>query len=175
MALPPPPSWYSRVTVSSRFHARTIAIDANTLIYFLERPTLDDDLRFVFESPPTQLVLKIGRQVINETLHPVLSRPGRRWQSVEALVSSGKLIMFGVATMSPDERRTYQDLRTVLRVCISEEDAAVVADSLIYRLLLFTREIRLRNAITGALKNAQVMDFLGRHGLATSYPAIVAD
>lgn len=175
MALPPPPAWFPRVGVSPLFRRPVIAVDTNTLIYFLETTTIDADLRFVFESPPAQLALKAGRQVINEALHPVLSAPGRRWQSVDALVNSGKLIMFGTASMPPPMRLTLHDLQNVLRVCISEEDAAVVADSLVCRLMLFTREIRLRNAIRLALRNAQVTAFLGANGLATAYPDIVAD
>jgi hypothetical protein len=161
--------------MSPLFGRRIVAVDTNTVIYYLEGHQLDDELRFVFESPPSQLTIKLGRQVMNETLHPVLSHPGQRWQSVASLVNSGKALLFGTATLPPADRQIFDQLRTALRICVSEADSAVLADSLVYRLHLFTRELRLRNAVRLALRNAQVAGFLTSHGLSATYSDIVAD
>ena len=171
-----PPPWYGRVGITPLLRRRAVAVDTSAIIDYLESAAPDPELRFVFESEPTLLTLSIGRQAINEAVWPAIPRPGPRWQSLDAMVNGGKLMLFSAETMlRGDDLETYRQLRTQLLVNLSPKDSWVVAHSLTFRLLLFTRERRLREAIRNALRTHQVSTFLAAHGLATTYPAIIAE
>lgn len=176
MALPPPPDWFARISPSPLFQRRVIAIDSNVLVDYLERTNVTDTLRFVFDCPASQLVLKLSRQSINETLWKYGERPGQRWQAVTPLVNSGKIILLGYTNLPPADQTIYTELSACLRKTnFSEPDAQVLADSLVFRLLLYTKEknTKMPNAVRTALKNSDVMKLLQANGLATQYDDIL--
>ena len=94
-----PPLWYSRVRVSPLFHQRMIAADASAVIEYLDGQ-IDAELRFVFESEPSTLSLLVGRQVVNEILGAAIPAPGQRWQRVQRMVQTRKLLLFSAELLS---------------------------------------------------------------------------
>jgi hypothetical protein len=153
-----------------------IAVDANAIIAYLDEQP-DDELRFVFESNPSELALQIGRQVIGETAWSSVNRPGLRWQSMQEMVTLGKLQLFGAETMLRGvDLAEFRRLRELLVAsAASQADSRVLAHSLFFRLLLFTKERRLKIGITNALRNRQLSAFLTGQGLATVYEDIIAE
>ena len=123
------------------------------------------------------LSLLIGRQIINEVLWPAIPKPGQRWQSVQRMVEARKLLLFSAETMlRGDDRQTFGELRQLLvSSAISPEDSWVVAHSSIFRMLLFTKERRQKEAVRASLANPRVTKYLTQHGLAHAYPDIIAE
>jgi hypothetical protein len=176
MVLPPPPSWFARIDPSPFLRRRVVAIDSNVLVDHLEQTNVTDTLRFVFECPPSQLVLKLSRQSIEETIWDYKKDRAQRWGAVTPLVLSGKIMLLGHANLPPSARTIYTNLVPCLeRTNFSKKDARVLADSLVFRLHLYTkeRETKMPDSVRTALKNSAVMELLQANGLATQYDDIL--
>ena len=88
-----------------------------------------------------------------------------------------KLLLFSAETMlrRPDTE-TFRELRQLLLdSSVGPNDSWVLAHSLIFRLLLFTKERRLKVGLRNSLANPLVRKFLLRHGFAEKYQDIIAE
>jgi len=103
------------------------------------------------------------------------------WREAWSALASGhafrhtKIILLGYTNLPPADR-IYSNLVACLQnTNFGEEDAQVLADSLIFRLHLYTKEKnqKMPNSVRTALKNRDVMKLLLTNGLATQYDDIL--
>jgi hypothetical protein len=135
------PAWFNQLPPLSRLAGRhAVMIDNQVLSYRVLDARSDPVLDFLFEDE--RIVLLIGRQVIDETLHsvgvddtgieldrrgrpqqvgPVVLRPGlpaalnqRMWEGVAALQARGKLVLAGLSQMTTEQRARYNVLAPMI-------------------------------------------------------------
>jgi hypothetical protein len=131
-------------------------------------------LQRLLDDPNAQL--QIGRQQIDELLNNPAFRVqdrSRMWETLGRLQDQGKLILAGTSRMTPTMLTQYQRLIPLLVAArVSEEDARVLADALVRRLQLLSRDDRFTNAIRGALNNPDVARYLRGEGLPNTLDRI---
>lgn len=173
--------------------ARVVIIDNQVLSYRLLDGRSDALFNFLFQDP--RLVLQIGGQTIDESLHsvavddkgtepdrrgrpvrvgPETYRPGlpvalhrRMWEQQGALLAQGKLFL--ARAMSPAQRLVFDVLAPMIEACcgrrVGPKDARVVADALARRIPLFSLDNRLREGLAVGLLNPALAQELRRMGL----------
>jgi len=166
-----PPSWYARLPMFGG--KRLLAVDNNVIgAYFFESPT--DEVRFAFEEPGLQI--QCSRQAIDEALnHPDFRVDRRRemWTRLAELQGRGKVFLSGTSQMTKAQLELYEKLTTLLSNAeVQKKDAPIVADAIVKRIPLLTLDQRLKNAVTSALRNAKVCDFLKDNSLPDSATVI---
>lgn len=138
--MPGTPSWFARLpNYSRRPDTKVVIVDNQVLSYRLLDGRTDADYDFLFLDP--RVVMQIGRQVIDETLHsvgiddrgiepdrrgrpirvgPETYRPGlplalhqRMWEGQAQLQQQGKLILVG-SFANPHQRMSYERLATLI-------------------------------------------------------------
>jgi hypothetical protein len=189
------PGWFERLP---RFRpgsdARVVIIDNQVLSYRLLDGRSDPVFTFLFQDP--RIILQIGGQTIDETLHsvavddrgtepdrrgrpvrvgPETYRPGlppdlhaRMWQGQAALLAQGKLFL--ARAMLPVQRVAFNGLVPLIEAAcgrrVGPKDARVVADALVRRIPVFTLDQRLRDGFTHGLANPVLAAELRRLDLA---------
>lgn len=195
------PAWFARLPVfAPRPDRRVVIVDNQAVSYYLLDGRRDPpELTFLFEDH--RVILQIGRQVIDETLHstavidsgmepdrrgrprrvgPTILGPGlpgamnqRMWEGLAALQARGQVVLRGLAQMTAEDRNNYARLSLALHNAgVSEEDARVAADALVWRIPLFTLDHRFRNAAHGALNNAGVAALIREFGRTDFAPSL---
>lgn len=135
------PVWFDQLPQWGRQSGRrALMIDNQVLSYRVLDGRSDPMFNFLFEDE--RVVLLIGRQVIDETLHaigvddtgiendargrphrvgPVVLRPGlpaalnqRMWEGMAALQGRGKLILTGLSQMTSEQRTRYHVLAPMI-------------------------------------------------------------
>ena len=93
------------------------------------------------------------------------------------MVQTRKLLLFSAETMlRGDDRQMFDELRQLLASsAISPKDLRVVAHSLSFRLLLFTKERRQKEGLRASLANPRVSNYLAQHGLSHAYLDVIAE
>ena len=172
---------------------RVVIIDNQVLSYRLLDGRANPLFNFLFEDP--SLVLQIGGQTMDETLHsvavddsgmepdrrgrprqvgPVTWRPGlpgplnqAMWERQADLVMRGKLFL--ARAMPPPLRVAYDALWPVIEGAtgrrVGAQDARVLADALVRRIPVFTLDQRLRDGFAAGRPNAALRAELARLGL----------
>jgi hypothetical protein len=169
-----PPTWLNSLPRSPKSGRRMVAVDNNAISdYYFRTP--QPAVRFVFED--SNVELHLCRQVIDEALnHPDLTSASRRqiWTSLAALQAQGKVLLSGTAVMPPQMMSNYRDLQQLLaRSGLSREDAFVLADAVVKRVPLLTRDGGARTGAGNALRNREVQRFLTSRGLPNTEAQIL--
>lgn len=136
------PAWFNQLPQWGRSSGRlAVMIDNQVLSYRVLDGRSDPVFDFLFQDE--RIILLIGRQVIDETLHsvgvddtgmepdrrgrprqvgPVVLRPGlpaelnrRMWEGAAALQARGKLMLTGLTQMTPEQRTHYNVLAPLIQ------------------------------------------------------------
>jgi hypothetical protein len=184
------PEWFSRLPeFAPRPGHRVVIVDNQVLSYYLIDGKRDDPGSvFLMEDP--RIIVQIGRQVINETLHSVgvadkwdepdgrggtrrvvVPGPGlppalhrRMWEQMTALVARDKLVLAGIAQMTAEQRIRYDVLAPLIANLsgggMGELDARVAADALVRRIPIYSLDRAFRKAYRAALPKIQLAECL---------------
>jgi len=202
MSLPLEPysaAWFEQLPrFRQQADQRVAIVDNQAISYYVLNGRRDPpELTFLFEDH--RVVPRIGRRVIDETLHstavvdngmepdrrgrsrrvaPTILGPGlsgpvdqRMWEGLGALQARGKVVLRGLTQTTARDRNVYERLSLALfNAGVSEEDARVAADALVWRIPIFTLDPRFRNAARGALTRAGVDGLITEFGLTAFAP-----
>ncbi|RVT95682.1 hypothetical protein EOD42_15920 [Rhodovarius crocodyli] len=188
------PAWFEGLPMFRQGGAaRVVIIDNQVLSYRLLDGRSDEVFNFLFQDP--RIVLQIGGQTMDETLHsvavddtglehdrrgrptrvgPETYRPGlpaalnqRMWEQQGALVAQGKLFL--ARSMLPAQRLVFDVLAPMIHAAcgrrVGPKDARVVADALARRIPLYSLDNRLRDGLAVGLLNQALARELQRLGL----------
>jgi hypothetical protein len=198
------PAWFGTLPLFRPGGSQhVLIIDNQVLSYRLLDGRSDPLFTFLFEDP--RLVLQIGGQTIDESLHsvavddsgmendrrgrpvrvgPVRLRPGlpadknqMMWERQGDLMMRGKLFL--ARAMLPAQRQDFARLWPLIEgACgrrVGAQDARVVADALVRRIPLLTLDARLRAGFAHGQADGALTGEIARQGLAGFLPRLFID
>ena len=171
------PVWYTRVRPHPDYdNQRIILIDSNVVIELTNRKAWDREAEFVMNCPPAMLRIKINAQVWRELMGdraqgggmPPAALAAQR-EFVDAYRRFGKIFIDDgqVPFFRSGRLALFHALDAAIAATgnLSIPDRAVMADAIVNRIPLLTRERRAREGLAKALNNGRVKALLKANGL----------